>query len=104
VIGSKDGARAQLLLKTSGDFSQNWLMISQQCGTTTAVASSAIPAAGKTAADVIFGGVGNVAPAYQACYRQAKVIPMSEVAQFNGTNWSVQGYPVSVSGGGVNPL
>lgn len=104
VIGSKDGARSELLLKTSRDFAQNWMLISQQCGTTTAVASSPIPASGKTAADVIFGGVSNVAAAYQSCYAQAKVIPMSEVAQLNGSGWTVQGYAVSIVGGGTQPL
>lgn len=104
MIGSKDGAKAELLLKASLNISQNWMMISQKCGTTTDVSNSPVPASGKTIADVVFGGVSNVSAAYQTCYMQAKVIPMSEIAQFDGTVWRVQGFSVAFAGGGTVPL
>lgn len=106
LIGSKDGANSQLLLKTASNVATNWSLINQTCGTSSAVASSPIPAAGKTVSDVIFGGSANVAAAYATCYAQAKVLPLTEVSQPSGAAgvYNVGGYAVTMAGGGTSPL
>jgi len=102
--GTKDAARATSLLKTATDVTNQIESISQQCGVTTSVAASAIPAAGKTMMDVIFGGVNNVAAAYVTCYTQAHVITMSDVGTAVGANWAVAGYTATFGGGGTFPI
>src|SRR5688572_16094982 len=87
ILGSTDGAKNELMLKASSDVAQNWMMASQKCGTTTDVGSSPILAASAKAEDVIFGGDNYVAAAYQTCFSQAKIIPMSEIAQLVNGKW-----------------
>jgi len=106
VISTQDGAKAQLMLKTSSSISANWSLINQSCGTSTAVTSSPIPASGKTVSDVLFGGVANVDAAYKNCYSQSKVLSLAEVAQASATAgvYNVGGFSVTLSGGGTVPL
>lgn len=106
IVGSKDGATAQLLLKTASNVSDNWSLINQTCGTTTAIASSPVPDATATKApvDVIFGGRANVASAYQNCYDQSKVLALTEVAQPSGSAYNVAGFGTTLSGGGTATL
>ena len=104
VLGTKNNANAVLLSKTAQNVSSNWLLISQSCGTTTDAVASPVILSSKTLGDVIFGGAANVAADYQACYKQAKVLAMSEVGQPKGAGWAVAGYSVAFEGGGVNPI
>lgn len=108
VIGSKDGANAQLLLRTASTVSQNWSLLNQACGTSTSIASHPIPDSGtsKTVSDVIFGGSGNVAAAYTNCYAQSKILALTEVSQPSGTAgvYNVAGYGVTITGGGTAAL
>lgn len=103
--GSRDGATAQLLLKTSQSVSSTAMQIAQQCGTSSAVSASPVPAAGKTMADVIFGGSSNVVAGYASCYSQSGAIALTEVGQpKSGGGWTVSGYTTTLSGGGTVPL
>lgn len=105
LAGSKDSANAVLLLKTAQDIGNNWMLINQSCGTTTDATSSPVMASGKTAADVIFGGVNNVADTYKGCYNLSRVRPMLDAAQpKTGGGWKVAGYDVTIAGGGTQPL
>jgi len=105
VTGSKDGANAALLTKTAQDIANNWMLIAQSCGTTTDTASSPVKDTGKTAADVIFGGEANVAASYKTCYKQSKVLPMTDVGQpVSGGGWKVAGYTTTITGGGTQSL
>jgi len=106
LIGSKDGANAQLMLKTSQSVAQNWSLINQACGTSSAVSGSVLPAATKTVSDVIFTGSANVAAAYATCYAQSKVMALAEVSQPGASagTYNVAGYAVSLSGGGSSTL
>lgn len=106
VIGSKDGANAQLMLKSASSVAGNWSLINQSCGTSTAIASNPIPLAGKTVSDVIFGGSANVAAAYANCYAQAKVMALTEISQPSGSAgvYNIAGYGVTLAGGGTAPL
>ena len=102
VSGSKDGANSTLLLKTAQDAGNNWMLINQACGTSTDVSTSPVILATKTAPDVVFGGVANVAAGYTACYNQARVRAMTDVAQpKSGGGWTVAGYTTTFAGGGT---
>lgn len=105
VLGSKDGADSMKLLRMSQSATNNWMMIAQACGTTSDTASSPVPAAGKTVADVLFGGSSNVAAAYQTCYGQSHVLPLTELGQpKSGGGWNVSGYTTTFAGGGTAPM
>lgn len=99
ITGSRDGANAQLLVRSANSIAQNWQMINQQCGTNSAVATSPIG----DMEDVVFGGTG-INAAYQACYTQSRVLPLTEISLGSGSNYSIANYPVTISGGGTAPL
>lgn len=108
VIGSKDGANSQLLLKTASNVAANWSLINQSCATPTTITGSLIPATtgSMTVADVIVGGRASVLAVYQNCYDQSKVLALSEVAQPGSAahKYNVAGFDVSLAGGGTAPL
>lgn len=106
VLGTKDGANSQLILKTSSNVTTNLSLISQACGTSTAITGNPLPAAGKTVSDVLFGGSANVAAAYTNCYAQSKVLALTEVSQpgAGAGVYNVGGYAVTLAGGGTAPL
>lgn len=106
VIGTKDGANAQLLIKTAQNVSTNWSLIGQSCGTSTGIASNPLPAATKTPEDVVFLGLDAVHANYKNCYSQSKVLALTEVAQPGAAagQYNVAGYQVSFTGGGTVPL
>ncbi|WP_171020253.1 prepilin-type N-terminal cleavage/methylation domain-containing protein [Hydrogenophaga sp. 2FB] len=100
ITGSRDGANAQLLVRSANSIAQNWQMINQQCGTNSAVASSPIG----TMTEVVFAGTG-INAAYQACYTQSRVLPLTEISlSEGGGNYSIANYPVTITGGGTVPL
>lgn len=100
-MGTTTGARANLLNRTGTAAAQSINALAQACGTSTAIAGNPIPAAGKTLADVVYGGVNNVAAAYRSCYEKSNIRPMREAVTANGTGWQVQSYPITLSGGGT---
>lgn len=104
LLGNSNGARAQLLDRTATAVAQNINLITMQCGTTTLVTGSVIPATGRSMVDVVFEGANAVAPAKQQCYSQSSVRPMRDSVQKNGSNWEVSGLPITVTGGGGNKL
>ena len=101
LAGSREGATGQNLLRTSQKMAENWGVIAQACGTTTDVANSPVTAssAANTLALLLGGngaGTGQYAvPAgYTACFGQAKVLPLTDSAQYDTTAaaWQVSGY------------
>jgi len=99
ITGSRDGANAQLLVRSANSIAQNWQMINQQCGTNSAVATSPLG----DMEDIIFAGTG-INAAYQACYTQSRVLPLTEISLGNSSNYSIANYPVTITGGGTVPL
>ena len=105
VIGTTDSSKAQLLIKVASNVSTNWSLISQTCGTSTAIASNPLPAANKNVKDVLFAGSASVAATYTNCYGQSKVLALTEVSQPGAAGmYNVAGYNVNVTGGGLSPL
>ena len=106
VIGTKDGANAQLMIKTSQNISTNWSLVHQACGTSTGITGNLLPDAGKTPEDVIFTGISAVKSTYQNCYSQSKILALTEVAQPGSSagKYNVGGYEISFAGGGTAPL
>lgn len=105
VIGTKDGANAQLLIKTSQNISTNWSLLNQACGTSTGISSNPLADAAKAPEDVIFAGAAAVSAIYKNCYAQSKILALSEVAQPGASGaFNVAGYEVSFAGGGNDPM
>lgn len=106
VLKSQDGAKSQMMLKAASSIGENWALINQTCGTSTAISGSPLPDTGKTVSDVLFGGVSNVAAAYQNCFTQSKVLALAEIGQPTASAgvYAVGGYNVTLAGGGTAAL
>ncbi len=99
-------AKAQTMLSTAERVNQTLRQIAKSCGVSSAVASNPLPDTGKTLSDVMFGGVSNVASTYTTCYNQSLVKPLVDAAEpGSGAGvYNVQGFAVTLAGGGVAPL
>lgn len=104
VAGSRDGATGKTLTRLSQKMTDNWTIINQTCGTTTDVANS--PVTGSDATNtlkLLLGGTNTAAggydvpAAYDACYSQAKVLPLTDSAQWSGSAWTVAGFAPTVT-------
>lgn len=104
VAGSRDGATAAMLDRFSQKVTENWTILSQTCGTTTDVANS--PVTGSSAANtrsLLMGGTTTTAggydvpTAYEICYTQSKILPLTDSAQWDGTDWKVAGFVPSLT-------
>ncbi|EPG2130979.1 TPA: type II secretion system protein [Stenotrophomonas maltophilia] len=104
LLGNTNPAKATLLSRTSTSMVQAINLIAMECGVSTTVNGSVIPAGGKNLADVLFEGESAVAPAKQSCYRRAGVLPMRDSVARAGTGWEVGGFPVTVTGGGSSKI
>jgi len=104
LMGNTNPAKATLLGRTATSMVQAINLIAMECGVSTTVNGSVIPAGGKNLADVLFEGESAVAPAKQACYRKAGVLPMRDSVARAGTGWEVGGFPVTVTGGGNSKI
>lgn len=97
--GSTDKTNATALIRMSQKLTDNWSMIAQTCGTTTDVDASPITTTADNALLLLIGGNGDassgafaVPTAYVSCYQQSKVLPLTDSAQWNGSEWRVSGY------------
>lgn len=97
--GSTDKTNATALIRMSQKMTDNWSMIAQTCGTTTDVNNSPVTANDPdNTRDLLIGGNGSfngaysVPSGYVACYQQAKVLPLTDSAQWDGGKWVVSGY------------
>ena len=101
-------AKAQTMLSTSERINQTLRQLAKACGVSSAVTSNPLPdtAGGKTLSDVIFGGVSNVTSTYTNCYNQSLVKPLADAAEPGSSAgvYNVQGFAVSLSGGGTAAL
>lgn len=105
--GGTDKANATAMVRMSQKLTDNWSLVAQNCGTTTDPANS--PIAGNSTANalnLLIGGNTNAATggyvvptAYEGCFRQAKVLPLTDAAQWDATNsrWRVSGYELSIA-------
>lgn len=103
-VGNTTGARAKMLQRMATATVQNINILSQTCGTSTAISGNPIPAAGKTMADVIYGGVNNVSATYRTCYEQSSIRSLRDGVSSNGSGWQVETYPITLGGGGTSKL
>ena len=99
-------SKSVALLRAAEQIHQTFQLISRQCGTSTTVTSTPLAPNPKTISDVIFGGSANVAAAYTSCYAQSQAKALTEIGQPSSTAgvYNVQGYAVSLAGGGPNPV
>ena len=100
---SQDGARAQALFEGARKMGDVVVSVAQNCTVSTAVSGNVIPdsTATKILLDVIREGNTSVATAYRNCHRQAGIVPLAQVLQAGNR---VQGYGVTLSGGGSAAL
>lgn len=104
LTGSTSGARATALTKVATSSAQSLNLLAQTCGVSSAVSSNPLATTGKTMADVLFEGATNVAAAYTSCYDRSGVRAMTNAVAQNGTAYEVEGFPVTLSGGGTAPI
>lgn len=105
MTGSTDSAKAKQFKRVAANIFNNWQLVNSICGTSTQVTagthSLATSAGSAGIANMLFGGLANVAPAKQTCYQQSKILPIEGVSQ-NGAAWTTLSSPVVLSGGGSN--
>lgn len=107
ISDTSKGAKATRIKESVADISQNWLLMNNKCGTTSAiVASHPIAASGSAIEDVLFQGLSAVHADKQACYKASKVVPLAELAEkpTAATKYSIMGYELTLGGGGTAPL
>lgn len=99
-------SKAQALLSTAERVNQSLRQIAKSCSVSSAITSNPLPAASKTVSDVIFGGRANVAAAYQTCYDQSMVKPLTDSSEPGASAgvYNVQGFATTLTGGGTAPL
>lgn len=102
--GSTGGARALALVKASDDMASSVSRLASTCGLSTTVAANPLPDTGKSLLDVVLVGESELAPTYKKCWKQASARALMDVAQKDGANYLVQGYQLTLAGGGTNPF
>ncbi len=103
--GTTDGPKAQNYFASASKIAANWMMLTQQAGTSTAVAGNPIIAAGKTIEDVLFEGRTAVSATYAAAYDRSKLLALTDVGRpRSGGGWEIEGAQVTVTGGGLSAL
>lgn len=100
-----DSVKANGLYDAANKIAENWSMISMQCGTTTditasPVADSASPSAAKNLSVLL--GTSAVGSAYQGCYNQSGVKPLTGLAQGTAGAETIHGYAVTVTKGSTD--
>lgn len=102
--GSTDKTNATALIRMSQKLTDNWSMVAQTCGTTSDVNLSPVSSnSAANALNLMIGGHGNFNGAFEvpsshlACYQQAKVLPLTDSAQWDGSDWRVSGFRPSLS-------
>lgn len=102
IMGGMDESNGTNIITQVQKSFTNIAVLSAKCQTTTAYTGNPVPntASLKTMVDVIYGGYSNVAAAYQTCYLNSKISPLSEAA-VNNSGWKLLGYTVTFGGGGA---
>lgn len=103
MTGSTDSAKAKQFKRVAANIFNNWQLVNSICGTSTQITAGTHPLATSAGsagvANVLFGGLANVAAAKQTCYQQSKILPIEGVSQ-SGATWTTLSSPVVMSGGG----
>lgn len=103
--GVTDGPKAQNYFSAASKIAANWMMLTQQAGTSTSVLGNPIIAGGKTIVDVMFEGRAAVSATYKAAYDRSKLLALTDIGRpAGGGGWEVEGAKVSIAGGGLSAL
>lgn len=102
--GVDASARATALIKAADDIGGSISRLASMCGVSTTVASNPLPDASKTLLDVMIHGEADLAAEYQQCWRQSSSRVLADVITKEGTDYKVQGFNLTLAGGGTAPL
>ena len=101
-----DNVKGKGLFEAANKITENWALLSMQCGTPIDIGVSPIgDATTPTAAEnltVILGGANPIA-AYTACYGRSGIKPLFGLAQGAAGGESINGYAVTAAMDGTNP-
>lgn len=104
--GITDGAKAQAMYEAATKLSQNAVLLAQAAGVSSDATTSTLPAGGAgatTLMDVLTGGPSKVSSSFPSAWSQAGIAPLADVAQGSGASYKISNFPVTMSGGGVQP-
>jgi MSHA pilin protein MshA len=102
--GTTNSAKAAAIYEGAQKMGTNWTLINQFCGKSTTISGNPIPAAGKTALDVLLHGDTTVNATYATCYGQSNVKSLNMIAQGADGAETIEGFGVTLSGGGASML
>lgn len=105
MTGGGDNARAMKILTAVDKGSTQWQLITQTIGVPSSVASNPLYGTGVSSPlDILGAGVSKVATSYQGQFASVKALPLDSIFVLNGTDWQVESYTVTLTGGGASPL
>lgn len=106
LFGTTEQAKAVALVKTANTISQNVNALAQTCGVSTDVNASQISTTGDSTGliSVIMTGKDAAQPQYQGCVQMAGIRPLDNSFVQQGGGWSLYGYVLDLSGGGLEPI
>lgn len=102
MVGNTDAARSQLLKRVAKSSTESIAQIARTCGTSSAIAGSPLPAAGRTPLDIVFLGEPAVSATYKSCYADSSVRALRDSVTKNGSTWQVGAFPMTITGGGLS--
>jgi prepilin-type N-terminal cleavage/methylation domain-containing protein len=101
MMGTTDAAKSKKIAVATEKLATNWAALTEAANVSKAITSNPLYATGKTAEDILFEGVANVATAYTSSYNLSRIKALNDLGLQNGTTWEVEGFPVTLSGGNV---
>lgn len=105
--GASSGATAAALYESSNKLASNWSILTTQAGQSSTVSSNPLvdTVGGKTVEDVLIGGDSNMAAAYTKYWKQAGIVPLTDIAQRDaGGFYTINSYKLTLGGGGTTPI
>lgn len=103
--GAGSGASAAALYESSNKLASNWTLLTTQAGQSTTVASNPMVLSGKSVEDVLIGGDTNMDTAYVKYWKQAGIVPLTDIAQKDSNGYyTINSYRVALTGGGSSPI
>lgn len=100
----RNTAKAVTMYESSSKIIENWNVLNVATGTSNSVLASPVLDVSATALDVVMFGAPKIASSYRNKWFEVGLIPLTDIAQFDGTNYTILNFPVSLSGGGIQPV
>lgn len=109
VTGTQTGSKATLISRVVDATAQNWQLLANQAGLTTAISNNAIAATPSSTgvAEVLYSGSSRVSSTYAAAYAASGIKALDTMVTPSGSTYLLAGttnIQITLTGGGTAPL